>query len=103
VVYSHTFELQEREEFELDRVEFGGLAFIPERWSRDHSAGSGPVTLTVLVTLGTGQHQQFEEFHGRYGDGYFPVTWTGIADAPVSMRFGRCLWEAATVAVPGTW
>ena len=36
-VYTHAFELEEREGLTLDRVEFGDLAIVPERWSLDRA------------------------------------------------------------------
>jgi hypothetical protein len=93
-VYTHAFELEEREGLTLGRVEFGDLAIVPERWALDRGTGS-PMTLTILASLDARQHQQFERFHGRDGDLYFDVTWAGIKDDPVRMRFGRCLWQEA--------
>jgi hypothetical protein len=92
-VYTHAFALEEREVLTLDRVEFGGLVITPERWSLDRGT-VGPMALTILASLGAEQHRHFERFHGRDGDLYFDVTWAGIKDDPVRMRFGRCLWQA---------
>lgn len=92
--YTHAFTLEEREVLTLDRVDFGGLRIVPERWSLDGGT-IGPLSLTILASLGAEQHRQFERFYGRDGDLYFDVTWAGIKDAPVRMRLGRCLWQAA--------
>lgn len=93
-VYTHAFELEEREGLTLAGVEFGDLAIVPERWSLARGTGS-PMALTILASLDADQHQQFERFHGRAGDLYFDVTWAGIKDDPVRMRFGQCLWQEA--------
>lgn len=96
--YVHNVELEEREELLLDRVEFGGLSFAPDVSSWEIGP-QGQVVLTVVLTLDREQNEQFEQFYGRRfettDDMYFPVNWVGVSQAPVAMRFGRCLWERA--------
>lgn len=74
-----------------------GLEIIsPDRWSLE-SRGDRD-TLTFLASLGTEDHQALERILERHRnaegpDVYFAVTWTGITDTPVRMRFGKCLWQ----------
>ena len=91
--YVHNVELRESADLTVDRVEFGVLALVPDRWNLDE--GTGSATFTLLATLDADQHQHFQRFHGQVGNSYFPVTWGGTSHQPVSMRFGQCLWEAA--------
>jgi hypothetical protein len=91
----HHIELAERAQLNLDRVEFGGLAIIPERWSLE--GGDSP-TLTLSAELSSAENQRFETVleqcaEGEVADSYFPVTLTGIVDHPIKMRFGKCLWQ----------
>ena len=51
------------------------------------------------MSLGPEDHQVLERMleKRRTAEGpevYFPVSWTGIRDTPVGMRFGKCLWES---------
>jgi len=92
----HNIELTEREQLNLDRIEFNGLALTPERWSLE--AGDHPV-LTFLVRMNAQEHQQFEailqrrRLAGADAEVYFPVALTGITNQTVRMRFGHCLWQ----------
>jgi hypothetical protein len=96
--YVHNVELEECEELVLDRVEFGGLSIAPDVSSWEIGP-QGQVMLTVMLTLDPHQNEQFERFYGQRFNAldamYFPVSWVGVSREPVSMRFGRCLWESA--------
>jgi hypothetical protein len=92
----HDVEIVEREDLNLDRVEFGGLCLVPDRFSLE-SEGERTV-LKFLATMDAETHQRFEQMleHHATDPGaemYFPVTWAGISTTPVSMRFGRCMWQ----------
>lgn len=97
-VFNHTMELEEHEQLTLDRVEFQGLSLTPERWSLESGGPAESVSLTALVSLNADEHEQLERAIERYtnqeASPYFPVRWVGILDEPVSMRFGRCLWQS---------
>jgi hypothetical protein len=90
----HHIELTERQQLSLDRVEFDGLALIPDRSSLSES---GDAVVEFLVNMSAEQHQKFEtilqQHRGADVDRYFPVSLVGIAEQPVRMRFGRCLWQ----------
>jgi hypothetical protein len=95
--YTHEVEMSEHEELTLERVALDGLEITPDRWSLESSDDQD--TLTFLASLGPGDHQALErmlEKH-RTAEGpevYFPVTWIGVRDDSVRMRFGRCLWQS---------
>lgn len=97
-VFSHMIELEEHEQLTLDRVRFRGLTLTPERWS----LGSGSeknISLTALVSLNASEHEQLERVMKDWQTNpqespYFPVLWDGVSDEPVSMRFGKCLWQS---------
>lgn len=96
-VFNHTVELEEHEQLTLDRIELPGLSLTPERWSLESGGPAERVSLTALVSVNADEHEQLERAIERYTDQeaspYFPVRWVGISDEPVSMRFGRCLWQ----------
>ncbi len=95
--YKHEVELSEHEDLTLERVMLEGLEVTPDRWSLQSDGDQGK--LTFLASLGPEDHKMLErmlEKH-RTAEGpevYFPVSWTGIRDTPVRMRFGECLWQS---------
>jgi hypothetical protein len=90
-----TVDLEEEEQLNLERIDFEGLSLIPDQWSLGQWAEA--TTLTFLTTVDADTHQRFEQALERsYTEEeqtYFPVTWVGIREDPVPMRFGKCLWE----------
>ena len=95
--YTHEVEMSEHEELTLERVAFDGLEITPDRWlleSRDDQD-----TLTFLASLGPGDSQALERMLEKHRNAegpevYFPVSWVGVRDDAVRMRFGRCLWQS---------
>ncbi len=95
---THIVELEEQEDLELQRIEFEEIILIPRRWSID-SRTTGPTVLTVLADLEAEGHLKLEAVlkardTSALPTPYIPVNLVGITDAPRSMRFGRCLWQA---------
>jgi hypothetical protein len=92
----HQIGLIEKERLVLDRVEFDGLSLGPEDWSLTED---NQPFLSFLAKMDSSEHQKFEGIlqrrRGVDGDAgvYFPVLLAGIANQPIRMRFGRCLWQ----------
>jgi hypothetical protein len=95
--FTHDVVLDEHEELALDRVKFEGIELAPDRWVLDSSPGDITM-LRILADFNSEQHRLFEQIleQRRTASGqdhYFPVTWVGITETPMSMRFGQCLWQ----------
>jgi hypothetical protein len=95
--YKHEVELGEHEDLTLERVVLQALEVTPDRWSLQSDGDQ--YTLTFLVSLGPEDHKVLERMLEKHSTAkgpeiYFPVSWTGIRDTPVRMRFGKCLWES---------
>lgn len=98
-LYEHRVELELLENLDLRTVAFDGIELRPERFAFECT--SGVVVLEVLVDADPQLHERIEDAliasrqRDRVDDSahYFPVQWRGVVDEPVSMRFGRCLWQ----------
>ncbi|GAB3003554.1 hypothetical protein LWP59_27675 [Amycolatopsis acidiphila] len=102
--YTHSIELEEREELVLEKVLFEGLTLVPERWQPIEMA-SGLYMMEILAQVDPETHKKLENvlqdrrFVGDREHRYFDVTLVGVKSAPAKMRFGRCLWEPGSEGV----
>jgi hypothetical protein len=89
--YQHSITVTEVENLTLLEVSLHGMTFRPEQWKFDDRL------LSVLVTADEERALTIERLieSGSADDGslYFDVQQVGIRDEPISMRFGRCLWQ----------
>jgi hypothetical protein len=93
--YVHRVELIEKDQVVLDRLEFQDLSIAPDRWFAN--ADREPAVLSAMFDLESDEHTKLEQVFSAVRNGelqYFPVRQIGIREEAVSMRFGRCYWEA---------
>jgi hypothetical protein len=96
VVYTHQVQFQEEEQITLERLEFGEVSLPPVRWT--YNVTDDVSLLTVLVDCEPGEHDKLEKFltaarRADTEDTFFPVRWVGVMEQPISMRFGKCVWQ----------
>jgi hypothetical protein len=93
---SHSMSIRELESPRAEAVEFLGYRLQPEEYREDAEDGS-PLVVGMVVTIAEGDVAGFEDaLHAARRSEettYFPVIRVGVNETPVSMRFGRCLWE----------
>jgi hypothetical protein len=95
--HRHRVELQEVEEPPVaGALEMLGLSVRTRKYEENPDVEDGILVVSALVYL-EGEDDSRLEFairENRATTGYFPVVRTGVSDAPLDMRFGRCLWQA---------
>jgi hypothetical protein len=90
-VYTYQLELQEAEDLTASAVEIRGLVLVPTAY-RESVADNGNLVATFVTEVTGDEVRQLEELIVA-GNQYFDVIRRGITDAPMRMRFGRCLWQ----------
>jgi|GEM_PF-6238054 len=94
-------ELDEAERLDPERLEFAGLSFTPSYYSEGALGDDDVILITAeVVPANAGEDAQLERLIVEHRstlvdeETYFPLTRIGIAAAPLSVRFGRCLWQS---------
>ncbi len=90
----HEAELREVEEIRAERLELLGLTLVPTWYKEDVEDGLG-IVISARVDPGPVVEAALEREVARERDDdmYFDVRRAGVADTPIRMRFGRCLWQ----------
>jgi hypothetical protein len=90
-VHSHTVELREVETIEPERLELLGLVLKPTRYKEE--ADDRVILASALVEPDAKTDEALERAVSTHDGSYFDVVRVGVSDAPMRMRFGRCLWQ----------
>jgi hypothetical protein len=93
--------LAEVEALEAERLEFAGLSLPPSFYNERASTSDDVLVITAELAPGPDEEALLEQLItedklAQSGDEvtYFPLRRVGISDEPISVRFGRCLWQA---------
>lgn len=85
---------------QAERLEFGGMSFEPQFYREDAESDDDPLVITA--ELHPSSEQEDERLEQLIRDqfaladvdefGYFSLVRHGVTEAPLQVRFGRCLW-----------
>jgi hypothetical protein len=90
----HVAELREVEDLRAERLEMLGLTLVPTRYKEEAEEEQGIIVIAqVEPDSEVDEALEGEIMSQRKENMYFDVLRVGVSDAPMRMRFGRCLWQ----------
>jgi hypothetical protein len=95
-----TVPLIEVDAVKAERLEFGGMNFEPHFYREEAVSDDDPIVITAeLHPSSEREDERLEQLIGDQfallddDDGYFSLVRHGVTEAPLRVRFGRCLWK----------